>query len=220
MKKAIALFLALILALGAGLSLAETDVTGVWYADLDGAAAELTLNADGSYLLSVPMEENKTGTWKLDDGYLYMDGSAAPDLATWGENTLILGDYDGVFTREKPWVYDPADLMPDTSADLFEGLWRSAYTENNGVFLPTDYTDDDTLIYIEELKAVLKGGPFGYILADLNFENGAFTYAAGDITAKMQLQQDGFLRLTTEKDGQTETCILVRTGVDKPEDDE
>ncbi len=95
MKKALALILTCVLALAILPALAETDVTGLWYADLDGAVAELSLNADGTYRLTVPLEEEKTGAWKLDNGFVYMDGASSPDLATWGEITLMLCDGAG-----------------------------------------------------------------------------------------------------------------------------
>ena len=214
MRKYIALFLALALMCAAGLTLAEADVTGLWYMDLAGAAAELTLNADGTYRLAVPLQEDKTGAWKLDDGFLYMDGAAEPDLATWGEGALMLGESEGFFTREKPWTYAPADPLPDIPADLYAGLWKAAYTLQDGAALPADRTGDNTIVYIEGAKAILKGGPFGYILVDLSFENGVFTCAADGLTVRMALQQDDFLRLTTEKNGQTETRFLLRSALE------
>jgi len=217
MKKHIAICLALILALSAGTALAEADVTGLWYLDLGGAAAELSLDADGAYRLTVPLQEEKTGAWKLDDGFIYLDGAAAPDLATWGENTLMLGDREAFLTREKPWTYVPADPLPDAPADLFAGLWKAAYTLRDGAALPAGLTNDDTLIYIEGTKAILKGGPFGYILTDLTCENGALTCAADGLTVRLTLQQDAVLRLTTEKDGQTETRCLRLSAPDAAE---
>ena len=216
MRKYIALFLALALMCAAGLTLAEADVTGLWYMDLAGAAAELSLNSDGTYRLAVPLAEEKTGTWKLDDGFIYLDGAAAPDLATWGEGTLMLGDHLAFFTREKPWAYSPADPLPDAPAELYASLWKAAYTLRDGDALPAQLTGDNTLIYIEGSKAILKGGPFGYLLTDLTFENGVFTCMADGLTVRMELQQDDFLRLTTEKDGRTETRCLLRSVLDDP----
>ena len=216
MKKHIAIYLALVLALSAVLALAEADVSGLWYADLDGAVAELTLNADGTYRLAVPLQEEKTGTWKLDDGFIYLDGAAEPDLATWANGNLMLGDHMAFFTREKPWSYSPADPLPDAPADLFSGLWKAAYTLQDGAALPASLTGDNTLVYIEGAKAILKGGPFGYALVDLTLENGVFTCAADGLTVRMALQQDDCLRLTTEKDGQTETRFLLRSVLDDP----
>ncbi len=196
-------------------ALAETvpNVTGDWYANLDGAAIHLSLTEDGSYAFSVPGSEQVNGAWELKDGFVYLDGDESTPLSFNGP-TLANADAGLFFTREQPEVYAPVDLLPNASVPLFAGLWRSAYTLQNGAALSAGFTEDDTLIYIEELKAILKGGPFGYRLVDLAFENGALTCAAGDMTVCMEFQQDGFLRLTTEKDGQTETRILIRTALE------
>ena len=210
MKKTIALFLALFLACTAGLALAEADVTGLWYADVGGAAAELSLNADGTYRLSVPLEEEMTGTWKLDDGFLYMDGSSAPDLATWGEGALILGDYDGVFTREKPWVYAPADPFPDAPLELFAGYWVCRYADVNGSPLPADYAEDRTDLYIEGHSAILGGPRFGDAQVKLTFADGALQCEKDGAQVTIQLQQDGYLRMTvTGADGTAQSLYLL-----------
>ena len=220
MKKTIALFLAIALVLSAAAALSETDISGLWYADLGGVTAELTLNADGSYHLAVPLEEEKTGTWKLDDGFVYFDGANTPGLATWDESTMILGDFAGAFTREKPRFYTTADVITDAPVSLFAGLWRSAYTVQDGAALPAGYSDDNTLIYIEETRALLKGGPFGYRIVDLTLENGALVFSDDEISVRLEMQQDAFLRLTVEREGLSEVRIMARTEIDEPDTDD
>ena len=200
MRKQIALFLALALACTAGLALAEADVVGLWYADLGGAAAELSLNADGTYRLAVPLEEEKTGTWKFDDGFVYLDGASTPDLATWGENTLILGDSEGFFTRGKPWVYAPDDPLPDAPLALFAGYWVCQYVEVNGSPVLADYAADRTDLYIEGHSGILGGPRFGDAQVKFDFADGALTCEHAGTQVTLQIQQDGFLRLTTAPD--------------------
>lgn len=200
MRKYIALFLALALACTAGLALTEADVVGLWYADLGGAAAELTLNADGTYRLAVPLEEEKTGTWKFDDGFVYLDGAAAPALATWGEGTLMLGDSAGFFTREKPAYYAPADPLPDAPLDLFAGYWVCRYVEVNGSPVLADYAADRTDLYIEGHSGILGGPRFGDTQVKLTFADGALTCEHAGTQVTLQIQQDGLLRLTTAPD--------------------
>ena len=220
MKKYIALFLACLLLMAVIPAVAEEDATGVWYADTDVAAVTLTLSPDGTYTLDFPAmpEFCKSGTWELRDGFVYMDGDERTPLSFSG-TALTRADADLSFIREPVETYAAADPQPDASADLFDGLWRSAYVMQNGYVLPADQ-DDDTLVYIEETKAILKGGPFRYILTDLAFENGAMTYTADDLSACLEFQQDGYLRLTVEKDGESETRILIRTAFDDPETEE
>ena len=198
MRKYIALFLAL--ACTAGLALTEADVVGLWYADLGGAAAELTLNADGTYRLAVPLEEEKTGTWKFDDGFVYLDSAATPALATWGENTLMLGDSEGFFTREKPAYYAPADPLPDAPLELFAGYWVCQYVEVNGSPVLADYAADRTDLYIEGTSGILGAPRFGDAQVKLTFADGALTCEHAGTQVTLQIQQDGFLRLTTAPD--------------------
>ncbi len=214
MKKYMALFLALALALAACLALAETDITGLWYIDLGGAVAELSLNADGTYRLTVPLEEEKTGAWRLDDGFVYTDGASAPDLATWGDNTLMLGDGAGLFTREKPDLYQPSDVIPDAPAELFAGYWVCRYVDVNGSPLSADYADDRTDLYIEGHSAILGGPVFGDTQVKLAFADGALQCENGSAQVTLQLQQDSFLRLTvTGADLAPQTFYLLRTAV-------
>ena len=220
MKKYIALFLACLLLMAVIPAVAEEDAAGVWYADTDVAAVTLTLSPDGTYTLDFPAmpEFCKSGTWELRDGFVYMDGDERTPLSFSG-TALTRADAGLSFTREPVETYAAADPLAEATADLFDGLWSSAYVMQNGYVLPADQ-DDDTLVYIEETKAILKGGPFRYILTDLAFENGAMTYTAEDLYAYLELQQDGYLRLTVEKDGESGTRILIRTAFDDPETEE
>lgn len=200
MRKQIALFLALALMCTVGLALAEADVVGLWYADLGGAAAELTLNADGTYRLSAPLEEEKTGTWKFDDGFVYLDGAAEPDLATWANGNLMLGDSAGFFTREKPAYYAPDDPLPDAPLARFAGYWVCQYVDVNGTPVSADDVPDRTDLYIEGHSGILGGPRFGDAQVKFDFADGALTCEHAGTQVTLQIQQDGFLRLTTAPD--------------------
>lgn len=219
MRKYIALFLALALMCTAGLALAEADVTGLWYFDLGGAAAELTLNADGAYRLAVPLAEEKTGTWKIDDGYVYLDGAAAPGLATWGENTLILGDSEGFFTREKPAYYAPADPLPDAPLALFAGYWVCWYVDVNGSPVLSDYAADRTDLYIEGSSGILGGPRFGDTQVKFDFAGGALKSESAGAQVTLQIQQDAFLRLTLAGPENTTLYLLRAPTPDEAEEE-
>ncbi|MCR4621075.1 MAG: hypothetical protein K5663_03245 [Clostridiales bacterium] len=218
MKRYIVLLLAcaVMLALPTSAEEAENPAAGVWYADAGGAAVTLTLSPDGTYTLDFPAlpEFCKAGTWELRDGFVYLDGDERTPLS-FSDTALTRTDAGLRFIREPVETYAAADPLPEATADLFDGLWISAYTLPNGFVLPSD-PDDDTLVYIEKTKAILKGGPFGYILTDLAFENGAMTYSADGLSVRIELQQDGLMRLTVQKDGLSETRILTRSAFDDP----
>ena len=217
MKKTIALILACIFltaVLPAAAEDAGNPAAGEWYADLDGAAVILTLSPDGTYILSAPAlsEMNQAGAWEFRDGYVYMDGDEAFPLSFSG-STLTQEDSGLFFTREQPETYVPGEIMPDAPAGLFAGLWRSAWILRNGSPVPAGLAEDDTLIYVEGTKAILKGGPFGYRIADFTLENGALACEEDGAAILLQIQEDGFLRLTVSGGGADEQVLyLVSAG--------
>ncbi len=221
MKKNIAFLLACILLLAGAPALSEdadNPSAGAWYADLNGVAVTLTLAPDGTYTLEAPAlpELSRTGTWELLDGFVYMDGEENTILSYNGQ-TLTREDPDLRFSREPVKTYTPAELYAEIPLPEFGGAWQTSYVIRNGCAL---LTYDDMLIYIEETRALLKGGPFGYRIVDLTFENGALAFADDEIAVRLEMQQDGFLRLTVEREGLSEVRILDHTEIDELDTDD
>jgi len=197
MNKAMALLLAAALLLLAVPVLAEDNaVAGSWYAQMGGVTAELMLNTDGTYALSVPGGDSATGVWTFDDGYLYLDGASVPTMATWGDDALMMSDGSTTFTREKPWTYEPAEPVPEFPAEYFAGYWKCAFIDVDGQALPVAVTDEATDLYIEGTTVALGGPRFGDIFWTFDFEGAALTADVNGQTVALALQQDGFLRLT------------------------
>ena len=74
MKKILTVVLTLVLALSM-LCVASAEaagVTGVWYGDMYGMVATLTINEDGTYALEM-MGDSAPGAWVLEGDQLYMD---------------------------------------------------------------------------------------------------------------------------------------------------
>lgn len=196
MKKYIALILICALTLSLLPALAEdAALAGDWYADLEGVPAQLTLGADGTYTLAVTGKETKTGVWALREGFLYMDGSAAPGLYPVGD-LLRLADAPVFFTREKPAFYTPAEPRALEDADDFAGYWKSVYVDLQGTAVPAYTMKDETDLYVEGTSAILGGPMLGDTPVKLAFENGELTADNEGVKTRMQLQADGFLRLT------------------------
>lgn len=200
MRKYIALFLALALACTAGLALAEADVVGHWYTDVDGLSVTLTLNSDGGYTLALPeaLGQSSAGTWALEDGFVRMDDSAWLSLVN--DSLLIWTEGATFFTREPVLWYTPAALLEDAPASLFAGYWKSAYVDLNGTAVPASAVEDKTDLYIEGHSGILGGPRFGDTQVKLTFADGALTCEHAGTQVTLQIQQDGFLRLTTAPD--------------------
>lgn len=211
MKKAMALIAACILALAAlSVSAEESPVTGDWYTDMGGMPVQLTLAGDGSYTLAVPGGDSVTGTWVLDDGYIYMDGAAAPDMATMGGDMLVMSDGMTYFTREKIEGYAPAELRTDAVPADFAGYWQAAYVDVNGTPVTAYVLEDETDLYVEGSSAILGGPVLGDTQVKLAFGNGAFACESGGAKVQLQMQQDGYLRLTAAgTDGTVQTWYLI-----------
>ena len=55
---------------------------------------------------------------------------------------------------------------------------------------------EDTFVYIEGTNVALGGERFGDVIRVFSAADGALTLTEGEATISLQLQQDGFLRLT------------------------
>ncbi|MCR4622034.1 MAG: hypothetical protein K5663_08125 [Clostridiales bacterium] len=195
MKRYIALILACLL-LAALPALAETeDVSGEWYTGINGAAALLTLKADGSYTISYPTAETAKGTWRYDDGYIYLDGEDLPALMTIDGQLKLCGEAV-FFTRERPATYAPAEVLEGIYIGELSGYWKAAYVDKEGTPLPAGLLEDETDLYVEGTHVILGGPEFGDTIVEMAEENGALSGEIGGAQVLIQQQQDGLLRLS------------------------
>ena len=149
MKKFVSLLLVLCLACVSAAALAEAgDLVGDWYGSLYGMAAQLTLNEDGSYVMSLAGNEIP-GNYELKDGIVYMDDDN-PDNGFVFDGTSLVNEIQGVtLTREQGNVaeIELAEVNPDAAVEDFEGDWVCKYMSMKGMTL------DITQIPLESLGA-------------------------------------------------------------------
>ena len=149
MKKIVSLLLVLCLACLSVAALAEAgDLVGDWYGSLYGMAAQLTLNEDGSYVMSLAGNEIP-GNYELKDGIVYMDDDN-PDNGFVFDGTSLVNEIQGVtLTREQGNVAEIvlAEVNSDAALEAFEGDWVCKYMAMNGMTL------DITQIPLENLGA-------------------------------------------------------------------
>ena len=149
MKKFVSLLLVLCLACVSAAALAEAgDLVGDWYGSLYGMAAQLTLNEDGSYVMSLAGNEIP-GNYELKDGIVYMDDDN-PDNGFVFDGTSLVNETQGVtLTRDQADVpeIELAEVNPDAAVEDFEGDWVCKYMSMKGMTL------DITQIPLESLGA-------------------------------------------------------------------
>ncbi len=222
MKKLFAILLSLSLLLVPALALGEeetpADITGLWYTEVEGMVVELTLNADGTYAVAIPAQpgESITGAWAEKDGFLYFDGSDLPQINVLGTDVMKWLDYDAFLRREAPLIYAPADPLSDAPVELFTGYWRAQYVGVNGAMLFADTLGSPTEALIDGTNVALIGPLTGETVLETAYENGALTWAEGEVSIALALQADGFLRLTLTAGGETVTLYLLAVPQGEP----
>ena len=138
MKKILTVVLTLVLALSmlCGACAEAADVTGIWYGDVYGMVATLTINEDGTYALEI-MGDSTPGAWVLEGDQVYMDkGTEAEAVFTYDAAAQAL-DWDGViFGREAIEQWMPAAARADAAIEEFAGEWVAERVDAFGAILP------------------------------------------------------------------------------------
>ena len=196
------------------------DPAGVWYGEVFGFQVRLNLEEGGAYTLSptgIP-EGNTAGTWTLSEGEVLLDGDETQPLL-FTDDTLSGIDADPVFTRVQPQLYTPGAVteavLPDGGSALpgFEGVWESAYVLTEGAAVPASAVGEYTLLYLERFRCALAGSLFGEMTAQFAFTDGMLTLEENGLSLRLQLQEDGFLRMTVSAAG--EALVLILRPVEK-----
>ena len=225
MKKLISLILVMLLICMAIPTMAEEEITGDWYlktmksGDQEYDAASIgyvivmTLNADGSAVMTMPGQEPVTGTWTLEGNKITVTANDAPVEGTVSEGAIIL-EQDGmkmVFTRDEVSAITLAEVKAAESAEEFYGNWTSVYVEMEGMVMdisvvemgvPNVTISETGMEFFDEEDGILT-----LILKMNKLE--APVFAEGKLTAKAaadavnadfsidaELLEDGMLKLT------------------------
>lgn len=225
MKKLISLILVMLLICMAIPTMAEEDITGDWYlktmksGDQEYDAASIgyvivmTLNADGSAVMTMPGQEPVTGTWTLEGNKITVTADDAPVEGTVSEGAIIL-EQDGmemVFTREEVSAITLAEVKAAESAEEFYGNWTCVYLEMEGKVMeisivgmgvPSVAISENGMEFFDEgdgtLTLILKMNKLG---APVFAEGKLAVKAAADalnpnFTVDAELLEDGMLKLT------------------------
>ncbi len=224
MKKLISLILVMLLICMAIPTMAEEDITGDWYlktmksGDQEYDAASIgyvivmTLNADGSAVMTMPGQEPVTGTWTLEGNKITVTADDTPVEGTVSEGAIIL-EQDGmemVFSRDEVSAITLAEVKAAESAEEFYGNWTCVYLEMEGKVMeisivgmgvPSVAISENGMEFFDEgdgtLTLILKMNKLGAPV----FAEGklAVKAAAGalnpNFTVDAELLEDGMLKL-------------------------
>lgn len=235
MKKLISLILILCMACMLVPAMADAAVTGDWYlktmkmgdTEYDAAAMgysmAMTLNEDGSVVMNVPSSGESTGTWTLDGENITVDIDGMPASGPVAEDSITL-EADGqvmVFTREAPVAITVADVKAAEAAEDFYGSYTAAYIDMAGSMMdvaamgyPTGVTITAEAFDVnpasEEDMFALTLGMMALTPADM--EDGALKMTSATnpegIDAKLEMLEDGMVKLTVENKESQEAMIF------------
>lgn len=169
-------------------------VLGEWYADEAGLVITLALAEDG-YTLFVPGDAPKTGAWEAKDGVIVLDGDEENPLTPLGD-VLFWDAADLLFAREQPTAYVPAAVFADAKEGDFDGFFKAQFVAVGEGTILAAAAEEDAYVYIEGTNVALGGTRFGNVIKVFTTVPGVLTLAEDGLNVKLELQQDGFLRMT------------------------
>ncbi|MBR3431828.1 MAG: DUF4214 domain-containing protein [Clostridia bacterium] len=146
-----------------------------------------TCQRDASHKRTETIPVKKTSGGKKLMGWLRDGGDAllSPDFTIYKYDYPLKGE-----------LYQPAEVLTEITADRFRGYWKSVYVDEEGSAHPASTLDDETDLYVEGTSAILGGPVFDDVQVKMDSTGGALTCSTDGAMVLLQLQQDGFLRMT------------------------
>ena len=214
MKKLISLVLVLCMACMLVPAMADDDISGEWYGGMMGQPMIISLNADGSYTMSLAGIAMSGGTWILDGSVLTMHDTKDnyDTVMIYKDSTLNFDEMGITMTQNPeslPAAIEVAAEKAADSAEAFFGTWKCVYAEQNGTIF-------DLALVGETFPGIkLAEGSIEFIAADENddkaalynmfaltatFEDGTLKLASAipdaGVSGYVKLLEDGMIRLS------------------------
>lgn len=187
----------------------QEDLSGDWYCVLHTQVLTLTQQEEGNYTVTYAGETIE-GTWKLEDGFIYLDEDTSPAFLPIGDKLSWIGPEE-FLSREEPKTgeYHPGEVLTGIEPGTLDGCWKSIYVDADGIVIPAEDAGDNTDLYLEGETAALGGALFGDVIVDMVFADDALTFAADGVSIVLQLQNDGFMRMTLTTPENEELLIYL-----------
>ena len=219
MKKLISLILILCMACMLIPATAEgIDVTGEWYASVMGVPMTMTVNADGTVVMTSPAQEGGTsGTWTMegDQITITIDESSLTGTVTAEAITLDDNGMQIVFTREPAETITVGAVKAADSEDAFLGTWACKYMESQGVIvdvasagglMPGLTIADGKLTFVGSSEDDFIAAMYNLMALTYTFADGKLAVSSSvegaDATGTIELTEDGLLKLTLDSESE------------------
>jgi len=98
--------------------------------------------------------------------------------------------------------------------EYFTGYWKALYVRLNGAMLFSDTLGSQTAALIDGTTVALIGPLTGETVLETAYENGALVWTEDNVSIKLEMQSDGFLRLmlTVPKAAEADPAQVTETG--------
>lgn len=201
MKKIVAVLVVLALSL-CTVCFAETDLTGVWYADVYGMVVELYVNEDNTVSMVIGEESVGEGVWEVEGDVFYINrGLDDESTLTIGEGTLF-NELEGMnFGREPIAPFVAPAVVPAADIADFNGTWNLSILYMYGMALDAEaaFAEMGDMLGMQDTTFVIENGSviiFGVEPAqEFEFVDGMLSMAAPegmeDFVQSIQLNDDG-----------------------------
>ncbi len=226
MKKLLTMLLALCMACMMIPAVAEDDITGDWYGLMQGVPVQMTLNADGTFVMIVGGEAypGQSATWTQDGNAitLVMDGDEQKGTIEDGKMTFAFGDSAVELTRTPAEEIVLAEVNPDATLEDYAGDWNVKYADMKGILvdvIAAGIVEELPGLHVEGNQVTFTGENFISVLfgsepRELTFEGGALSNTAGteelSISLKLSLLKDDMLALEISIANESMNMYFIR----------
>lgn len=233
MKKLFSMLLACLLALTLPVLAESTEAfspVGTWY--LIGASAQgvtvspeqlgmemsITLNEDGTALLTLTGEEDSTGSWTSDGSTVTVDDGADVIELSVNEDGTLSGEAGGaimIFATEIPEATPAAAPLEAVALEDFNGEWVAFKGVAMGAEVPLESLGLNMTFQIADGSVtVLSNGVGGTVPAAL--EGNALVVNASPAIS-LYLYDDGTMAFTQESSGMSVDIFFAKSNTEMPE---
>ncbi|MBR2854872.1 MAG: hypothetical protein IKE81_11155 [Clostridia bacterium] len=219
MKKLISLILILCMACMLIPAMADTDVTGTWYASMMGIPMTMTLNADGTGTMISPVQGGEApAAWTMEGDKITITVNDSPATGTVTADAITLEEsgMEIVFTRDAVEAITVGEIKAAESVDAFLGKWAVKYMETDGLIMdinalgsvmPDVTIADGAITFVGSSEDDMFAAMYNLLGLVYTFEDGKLAITSSvdgaNATGSFELLDDGMIRMTLDSEGNT-----------------